>query len=123
MGSACCSDADFLICQAVHLASVTLWIALQFHAPALRHTIQSTPLPIKFIKNLHLKYFSFSERKKYDDSEEDPSNYEMSVTTRMLVSLTLFCLNASRLMVTFVPLAQRKRIEEAMKGVNMVIVE
>ena len=47
----------------------------------------------------------------------------MSVTTRLLVSLTLFCLNTSRLMVTFVPLAHRKRIEEAMKGVNMVIVE
>jgi hypothetical protein len=78
---------------------------------------------MQFIKNLHLKYFSFSERKKYDDSEEDPANYEMNLTTRMLVSLTLFCLNASRLMITFVPLGHRKRIEEAMKGVNMVIVE
>lgn len=47
----------------------------------------------------------------------------MSLTTRMLVSLTLFCLNASRFMITFVPLSHRKRIEEAMKGVNMVIVE
>jgi hypothetical protein len=47
----------------------------------------------------------------------------MSLSTRMLVSLTLFCLNASRLMITFVPLPHRKRIEEAMKGVNMVIVE
>ena len=64
-----------------------------------------------------------SERKKLEESEEDPSTYEMSLTTRMLVSLTLSCLNASRLMITFVPLAHRKRIEEAMKGVNMVIVE
>lgn len=47
----------------------------------------------------------------------------MSLTTRMLVSLTLFFLNTSRFMITFVPLNHRKRIEEAMKGVNMVIVE
>jgi hypothetical protein len=77
----------------------------------------------QFIKNLHLKYFSFSEKKKYDDSEDDPTNYEMTLTTRMLVSLTIFFLNSSRFMITFVPLHHRKRIEEAMKGVNMVIVE
>lgn len=47
----------------------------------------------------------------------------MSLTSRTLVSLTLFCLNASRFMITFVPPAHRRKIEEAMRGVNMVIVE
>jgi hypothetical protein len=41
----------------------------------------------------------------------------------MLVSLIIFFLNSSRFMITFVPLDHRKRIEESMRGVNMVIVE
>lgn len=48
---------------------------------------------------------------------------EMTLFTRLLVSLSVFCLNASRLLVTFIAPAHRKRIEEAMRGVNMVIVE
>ena len=47
----------------------------------------------------------------------------MTITTRMLVSITLFFLNSSRFIITFVPLHHRKKIEESMKGVNMVIVE
>lgn len=79
--------------------------------------------PSKFIKSLHLKYFSFSERKKYDDSQEDPSGYEMGLIVKMLTSLILFFLNSSRFLITFVPLEHRKKIEESMRGVNMVIVE
>ena len=55
--------------------------------------------------------------------QEDPSGYEMGLIVKMLTSLILFFLNSSRFLITFVPLEHRKKIEEAMRGVNMVIVE
>jgi hypothetical protein len=77
----------------------------------------------QFIKNLHLKYFSFSERKRHDETSEELMQLEMSLTTRMLQSLTIFCLNFSRFLITFIPPQNRRKVEAAMKGVNMVIVE
>ena len=47
----------------------------------------------------------------------------MSLTTRILQSITIYCLNFSRFLITFIPPIHRKKIEIAMKGVNMVIVE
>lgn len=47
----------------------------------------------------------------------------MGIFVKMLTSLILFFLNSSRFLITFVPLEHRKKIEEAMRGVNMVIVE
>ena len=61
--------------QATHILKTTLHPSLQFSYSSLRLPLQGTPPLMQFIKNLHLKYFSFSERKKYDDSEDDPANY------------------------------------------------
>jgi hypothetical protein len=47
----------------------------------------------------------------------------MGLFVKMLTSIILFFLNSSRFLITFVPLEHRKRIEESMRGVNMVIVE
>lgn len=91
--------------------------------PAAGPPLESNRRSTQFLRDLHLKYFSFGEKRRYDEAGEDPTSYEMSLTSRTLVSLTLFCLNASRFMITFVPPAHRRKIEEAMRGVNMVIVE
>lgn len=47
----------------------------------------------------------------------------MTFFTRFLISITLFFLNTSRFIIAFVPPQHRKKIEEAMRGVNMIIVE
>ena len=70
-----------------------------------------------------MKYFSFSERKKNEENGEDITELEMSLFTRMLSSITIFFLNISRFMITFIAPVHRKKIEEAMRGVNLVIVE
>ena len=75
------------------------------------------------IKNLHLKYFSYSEKKKFDESIDDPSTFEITLTSRILVSLATFFLSISRLIITFIPLQNRKKVEESIKEVNMTIVE
>jgi hypothetical protein len=75
------------------------------------------------MKSLHLKYFSYSEKKRYDESLDDPYAFEMTLFTRLLISLSTFCLNLSRFMITFIPLNQRRKVEEAIKDVNMTIVE
>ncbi len=47
----------------------------------------------------------------------------MSLTTRILSSITIFFLNSSRFLITFIAPQHRKKIEESMRGVNLVIVE
>ena len=47
----------------------------------------------------------------------------MSLTMRIMQSITIFFLNSSRFLITFIHPVHRKKIEESMKGVNMVIVE
>jgi hypothetical protein len=46
----------------------------------------------------------------------------MSLTARILSSVTIFFLDSSRFIITFIHPQHRKKIEEAMRGVNMVIV-
>jgi hypothetical protein len=65
---------------------------------------------MKFIKNLHLKYFSYSEKKQYDEGMDDPAMMELTLTTKILISLSIFFLDLSRLLITFVPLNQRRKI-------------
>ena len=47
----------------------------------------------------------------------------MSLATRMLSSIVIFLLNVCRFTITFIAPQHRKRIQEAMRGVNLVIVE
>lgn len=96
---------------------------MQLHRPGYGLPLQSKQDGIQFIKNLHLKYFSFGERKKEESSVDEVIQLEMSLTTRILQSVTIYCLNFSRFLITFIPPLHRKKIELAMKGVNMVIVE
>ncbi len=70
-----------------------------------------------------MKYFSFSEKKKYEETGDDLAQLEMSLMSRILSTLTIFFLNWSRFLITFIHPQHRKKIEEAMRGVNMVIVE
>jgi hypothetical protein len=73
-------------------------------------------LPIlQLLKDLHLKYFSYNEKKKYDEELNDPSLLELTLTTKILTSLSITFLNISRLLITFIPLNQRRKIEEALK--------
>jgi hypothetical protein len=70
---------------------------------------------MQLLKDLHLKYFSYNERKRYDEELEDPSLLELTLTTKVLISLSITCLNISRFLITFIPLNQRRKIEEALK--------
>ena len=54
---------------------------------------------------------------------EDAELLDLSVSTRLMVSLIIWLLTFSRFLITFVAPIHRKRIEEAMRGLNMVIVE
>lgn len=104
-----------------------LWLALH---PALQQLCSGNGLPfqgpdvsIQFIKNLHLKYFSYNEKKRYDESLDDPASLELTLTTKIIISLSIAFLNISRFLITFIPLNQRRKIEEALKEVNLTIVE
>jgi hypothetical protein len=79
-------------------------------------------LVIQFLKNLHLTYFCTVERKNNEDEFNNPL-LEMPLFTKLMISITIFCLNTSRLIISFIDPIHRRRIEEAMRGVNMVIVE
>jgi hypothetical protein len=54
---------------------------------------------------------------------EDLGELDMSLATRMISSITVFLLNICRFTITFIAPQHRKKIEEAMRGVNLVIVE
>ena len=75
------------------------------------------------MRNIYIKIFSMSERKKNDDFIENQLHPENSLYIRMMVSFTLFLLNLSKFIITFLPIHNRKPIEESIKGLNLVIVE
>ena len=65
---------------------------------------------MKFIKNVHLTYFSCSDKKQFEEGMGDPALMEQNLPTRILTSLSIICLDLSRFFMTFVPLNQRRKI-------------
>ena len=96
-----------------HFGSVgpVLHFGVQFICDVDDLSLEGTLPLTQLIKTVHLKYFSFNERKKYDDAQlEDPDMSEISISTRLMVSFVLFLLNFSRFLITFVAPLHRKRI-------------
>ena len=54
---------------------------------------------------------------------DDPETYESTLTTRLIISISIFFLNFTKILITFIPLNQRRKVELAMKEVNTTIVE
>lgn len=79
--------------------------------------------PSNILKTMHLKSFSQKEQQRYNNAAVDPHTYDITFSTKIIISLVVILLNFCKHLIAFVTPNHRRPIEDALRAINTVLID
>lgn len=79
--------------------------------------------PSRALKAVHLKYFSHKEQQRYHDSVSDPRQYDITFSSKILISIAVSLLTLCRHLTAFFLPQHRRPIEDSLRLINTVVID